>query len=163
MNSLLLLGAGTGLEAVTLLSQNPLAVVKATDYNIDSLKLLSKSCPQAETEIFDITSSAKLPYPHQCSMVIASDLLYNDDLAFALAERVCEAVRDGKKVVVSDSQRFHGRAFITRLNEILRKENLWGHEKEIEWRSTKLKGVETCSMIEEGDVKYDVDVNFLTF
>ena len=137
--------------------------VHGTDYNPSVLPLFSSNCPSSTSSVFDITSRHPLPLPPGCDLLVASDVLYNDVLAVHLGRRVCEAGEAGVGVIVTDSQRFNGKAFIDELNKRLKEVGLLPGGRAVAWRRTKLKEITTCSMIEEGDVTYDVDVDYLTF
>ena len=91
-----------------------------TDYNPNTLSLFSSNCPSASSaKVFDITSPSPLPFPPGCDLLVASDILYNDVLAVHLGRRVHEAVAKGVGVIVTDSQRFNGKAFMAELNMLM--------------------------------------------
>jgi predicted nicotinamide N-methyase len=102
----------------------------ATDYNRFALTLLERakslqSRPIADgvlvTEFFDV-KNFEIPLP-PADMVVVADMLYDPKLAVAVADRVCEAVKRGSKVVVGDSLGRPGTPFFKkRCEELLGRE-----------------------------------------
>ncbi len=108
-------GVGTGLVACAAASTG--AHVVAVDVDPIAVELARTSAElnhlNLETAVFDLTSSALLP---AADVVVFADLLYEEDLARAVAQRVLEAVARGSTVVVGDPQRVGRHAFLETLH-----------------------------------------------
>uniref|UniRef100_A0A7S2RH83 Calmodulin-lysine N-methyltransferase n=1 Tax=Rhizochromulina marina TaxID=1034831 RepID=A0A7S2RH83_9STRA len=108
----LILGAGTGLEAVTAAKLG--GKVIASDVSPLTLEILNwtlvSQVPDAEVSLlhFDILSDDPLP---PCDVLISADCIYNRELATRLGERCIEAWSSGSAVLLADSQGFHRREF----------------------------------------------------
>eukprot|EP00579_Thalassiosira_antarctica_P012296 CAMPEP_0201921626 /NCGR_PEP_ID=MMETSP0903-20130614/9899_1 /ASSEMBLY_ACC=CAM_ASM_000552 /TAXON_ID=420261 /ORGANISM="Thalassiosira antarctica, Strain CCMP982" /LENGTH=901 /DNA_ID=CAMNT_0048458619 /DNA_START=243 /DNA_END=2948 /DNA_ORIENTATION=+ len=173
--TVLVLGAGTGVEAQTaaLLGANK---VIATDINPLTLKLLdfgAKSDDRIgdafEAKYFDLFSDDPLP---ACDILIAADVLYNPELAKQVGLRLHEAIvrsfEEGTpptKVIVTDSQQFHGTNFlvdVAKLRELnaLFEEDDW---EQLKWETQKLSQVCTSGVLIEEDQTYDVKIRMISW
>jgi predicted nicotinamide N-methyase len=132
--TVLILGAGTGLEAQAAAMLGAKQVI-ATDYNPTTLTLLEYAVNHANlrnvitSKIFDLFSSDPLP---DCDILVASDLMYSERLATIVSNRIQEA-RQRKvpmKILVSDSQRFVD--FLPRLRAQLGDDSLLWEERNLE-------------------------------
>ena len=101
------LGCGTGLPSLVAASLG--ASVVATDISTVVLQLLQagwKGCvPRKGTlssQLFNVMDTS-MPFP-QADIVIASAVLYDADLAKALAQRVIEACENGAWVILGDDE-----------------------------------------------------------
>ncbi|GMH90880.1 hypothetical protein TrVE_jg6104 [Triparma verrucosa] len=145
-------GCGVGLEVLALLSLGlePIGV----DYNAELFEL--PMYDGVETKCMDLTSEENLP---ASEAFMACDCLYSEATASALAIRFGKLIHEGKRVIVTDSQRFHSKLFLEVLNTQLEKFGLDGCLK---WREIELKGVSTRG-VTDGEVRVsDVVVNLLT-
>lgn len=155
--SVLVLGAGTGVEAQAVAMLGARKVI-ATDYNPTTLKLLEYGAMEVgldtiiSTQHFDLCGFKALP---DCDILIAADVMYSDRLSTVLGDRILEALKkaDPPKVLVTDSQRFAD--FTPKLRKILQDESLRWEERLI--NSFVGSGV----MIEE-DQTYDVKARVLS-
>jgi predicted nicotinamide N-methyase len=127
--SILELGTGTGLVSLTAALSGAKHIV-ATDYNPFSLALLERAkslqlrpIPEGvlTTQIFD-AKDLSIPLP-PADLVLIADMLYDPKLAVAVAERVCEAVKRGSRVIVGESPGRPGNPFFRkRCAELLGRE-----------------------------------------
>jgi len=129
----LVLGAGTGVEAQTAASLGAERVI-ALDINGLTLRLLEYGAQLAgfgdviEGRVFDLFSNEPLP---PCDIVVAADVLYNEELATQIGLRCLEVLAEKSnrpsdslsslspsptKIVVTDSQNFHGTDFLGMVN-----------------------------------------------
>ena len=172
-NAVLVLGAGTGVEAQTAALLGAKKVI-ATDINPLSLQLLEYGAIRiegiasevVEAKYFDLFSSDPLP---ECDILVAADTLYNADLARQVGHRLHEAIirsfEDGltpTRIIVTDSQKFHGTNFLAEqemmaLNVIL-KEGKW---KPLQWELETLNDFVGSGVLIDDDQTYDVDVRLL--
>eukprot|EP00584_Thalassiosira_punctigera_P010548 CAMPEP_0172532016 /NCGR_PEP_ID=MMETSP1067-20121228/5222_1 /TAXON_ID=265564 ORGANISM="Thalassiosira punctigera, Strain Tpunct2005C2" /NCGR_SAMPLE_ID=MMETSP1067 /ASSEMBLY_ACC=CAM_ASM_000444 /LENGTH=318 /DNA_ID=CAMNT_0013316475 /DNA_START=40 /DNA_END=996 /DNA_ORIENTATION=+ len=128
--TLLELGAGTGLVALSASASNGYSAVLATDYETVPLRLLDAAyrlnlerrrgeggMTPIDTALFDICDlSAPLP---PADLVCAADILYEPKTGVALALRVVEALERGSRVVVGCSPGRPGRpAFLEELKRL---------------------------------------------
>ena len=154
----LILGCGTGVEA--LVAARLGCVVHALDVNPLALELLEMSASESNLIVsssqFDLRSKVKLPLDG-IDLVVASDILYNEDLALDAARRANEVLRRKLGLIVSDSQKFHNQ-FLDTLNDSLEKET-W---ETIAWQSEKLASVTTNGILVKDDQTYDVDVRYIS-
>jgi len=170
--TVLVLGAGTGVEAQTAALLG--AKVVATDISPLTLKLLEHGA-EVETRIdntfearyFDLFSDDVLP---ECDILIAADVLYNPELASQVGRRLHEAIvrsfEEGlppTKIICTDSQRFHATNFLNEVEELqelnnMFKENDWEHLK---WVTHKLNNVCASGVLVDDDQVYDVDVRMI--
>ena len=159
----LVLGAGTGLEA--LVAQHIGAKVVATDSNPLPLALLEYASTRQHVNAdgsgsgsgwgselgslrsmpLNILSDEKLP---RCDLLIGADCIYNAGLARALADRCLEAWARGADVMVADSQGFHRADFYDRLVEGWEAAKLQAHERHMMLQS----------LLEEEEAAGNVDI-----
>lgn len=165
----LVLGAGTGVEAFAAAMLGASKVI-ATDINPLSLQLLGYGAQRmegignvVEAVHFDLFSSEPLP---PCDILVAADTLYNEHLAKQVGHRLHEAIVRSfdagdipTKVLVTDSQQFHGTDFLQEKEMIelnaLFQEGGW---KPLQWEPEKLKNVRGSGVLIDEDQTYDVDV-----
>jgi len=170
--TVLVLGAGTGVEAQTAALLG--AKVVATDISPLTLKLLEHGA-EVETRIdntfearyFDLFSDDVLP---ECDILIAADVLYNPELASQVGRRLYEAIvrsfEEGlppTKIICTDSQQFHQTNFLKEVEELqelnnMFKENNWEHLK---WVTHKLDNVCASGVLVDDDQVYDVNVRMI--
>lgn len=173
--TVLVLGAGTGVEALTAALLGAKRVI-ATDINPLTLKLLDYGAnndvrvgDNFSGEYFDLFSDKPLP---ECDVLIAADVLYNPGLAKQVGLRLHEAVvrsfNEGVvplKAILTDSQQFHGTNFLTEVAELsdlnkLFKENNF---EQLEWKSYKLENVCGSGVLVDEDQIYDADVRMISW
>eukprot|EP00566_Odontella_aurita_P014778 CAMPEP_0113600328 /NCGR_PEP_ID=MMETSP0015_2-20120614/42648_1 /TAXON_ID=2838 /ORGANISM="Odontella" /LENGTH=351 /DNA_ID=CAMNT_0000508577 /DNA_START=37 /DNA_END=1092 /DNA_ORIENTATION=- /assembly_acc=CAM_ASM_000160 len=160
--TVLLLGAGTGLEAQAAAMLGAGKVI-ATDINKLTLKLLNFGAEKAglgnivQSQVFDLFSEQNLP---ECDVVIAADILYNEMLGAQMGLRCTELLGrdDPPKIIVTDSQRFAGTDFLPFVNKVMEK---WG-EPQLGWVETVMERFTGSGMLIEGDQTYDVTVRILS-
>jgi len=122
--TVLVLGAGTGVEAQVAALMGASRVI-ATDANELTLRLLRHGAEMAgldciiECKVFDLFSGEKLP---DCDIVVAADLMYSKEIAKQLFRRCIEFLNrphpvGTSKLIVTDSQRFHGTDFLRDIQE----------------------------------------------
>lgn len=166
----LVLGAGTGVEAQTAALLGAKTVI-ATDINPLTLKLLEHGAKvddrignTVEAKFFDLFSDQALP---ACDILIAADVLYNSDLAKQVGRRLHEAIvrsfeegRPPVKVIITDSQQFHGTNFLEELAELLELNELFEQNnwEQLKWETQKLENVCGSGVLIDEDQIYDVDV-----
>eukprot|EP00588_Corethron_pennatum_P008949 CAMPEP_0194275838 /NCGR_PEP_ID=MMETSP0169-20130528/8578_1 /TAXON_ID=218684 /ORGANISM="Corethron pennatum, Strain L29A3" /LENGTH=363 /DNA_ID=CAMNT_0039019403 /DNA_START=105 /DNA_END=1196 /DNA_ORIENTATION=+ len=169
--TVLVLGAGTGVEAqaaARALRRVPLGEgrrhrVLATDVSPIALALLEYGAQQAgmadiiRCEEFDIFSDDPLP---ACDVLVVADVLYNENLARRVGRRVDEALETNPppRVLVTDSQRFHGTDFLEDVNS--RRKGRPGREP-LAWSYTELVSVTASGVLIEEDQTYDIKVRYL--
>ena len=165
----LILGAGTGVEAFAAAMLGASKVI-ATDINPLSLQLLGYGAQRmegignvVEAVHFDLFSSEPLP---PCDILVAADTLYNEHLAKQVGHRLHEAIvrsfdvgSSPTKVLVTDSQQFHGTDFLqekemVELNALFEQ----GGWKPLQWEIEKLKNVRGSGVLIDEDQTYDVNV-----
>ena len=171
--TVLVLGAGTGVEAQAAALLGAKKVI-ATDINPLSLQLLEYGAQRIDTigsevveaKYFDLFSSDPLP---EHEILVAADTLYNAELANQVGHRLHEAIirsfEDGQtptKIIVTDSQKFHGTNFLEEqemidLNAIFQ-EGKW---KPLEWELETLKNFCGSGVLIDDDQIYDVDVRVI--
>ena len=160
-STVLVLGAGTGVEVQVSAQLNAKKVI-ATDISSLTLKLLKYGAEQAgledriETLKFDLYSKEKLP---ECDIMVAADVLYNEELARQIGLRCIEVLSrpDPPKVLVTDSQRFHGTDFISEINAELNR-----IDKHLEWDFFLLQNVTGSGVMIEGDQTYDAKIRMIS-
>jgi predicted nicotinamide N-methyase len=110
-NYVLDLGAGTGLT--TLMAAHLGAHATAYDHDPFALRLIEEAARlqglTVETIEFDLHSGESLP---PADLVIASDLLYDLDLADSIARHVAEQVARGGRAIIGDPGRIGSSEFI---------------------------------------------------
>lgn len=171
--TVLVLGAGTGVEAQTAALLGAQKVI-ATDINSLTLKLLEYGAANderigdsVEGKYFDLFSDKPLP---ACDILIAADVLYNPELGKQVGLRLHEAItrsfEEGApptKVIITDSQKFHGTNFleaVTELKELnaLFEENDW---EQLMWKTQMLENVCGSGVLIDEDQTYDVEVRMI--
>ena len=153
-STVLVLGAGTGVEVQTAALLGASKVI-ALDISKLTLKLLRFGAEQAgvgnivETVLFDLFSGEKLP---DCDILVAADVLYNEDLSQQIGKRVIEVLsRDHPPaLLITDSQRFHGTDFTEDVNEIITP----NHDP-LQWSYYELKNVRASGVMIDEDQTYD--------
>ena len=172
--TVLVLGAGTGLEALTAALLGAKRVI-ATDINSLTLKLLEYGASNDVRigdnlcgEYFDLFSGKPLP---ACDILVAADVLYNPELAAQVGLRLHESITRSfnvgitpLKVIITDSQKFHGTNFLEQtelrdLNSLLRESNV----EHLEWKSFKLENVCGSGVLVDEDQIYDADVRMISW
>jgi predicted nicotinamide N-methyase len=121
------LGSGTGLATLTAAYLG--AYATAYDHDRFALRLIEEAAHlqglEVETIHFDLHSSEPLP---PADLMIAADLLYDYDLAHAVARRVVEQVRSGGSALVADPGRIASYDFLN----LLREHGVHGHYHPVE-------------------------------
>lgn len=112
--SVLDVGVGTGLVSSVAAMRG--AEVLGVDIDGVALTLARETAAAnhvtVRTEFFDVTAAAPLP---KADVVVVADLLYETELAVAVARRVVEALALGARVIVGDPGRDGRRAFEAQL------------------------------------------------
>ncbi len=160
-STVLVLGAGTGVEAQASAMLGARRVI-AADISKLTLKLLKYGAEQAdlgdiiEPLQFDLYSKESLP---ECDVVVAADVLYNEELAKQIGKRCVEVLnRPNKpKLVVTDSQRFHGTDFLGDVNKDLSRIGI-----QLEWEYIMLGNITGSGVMIEGDQTYDAKTRLVT-
>lgn len=172
--TVLVLGAGTGVEAQTAALLGAKKVI-ATDINSLTLKLLEYGANSEdrigddaiEARYFDLYSEEPLP---PCDILIAADVLYNPDLAMQVGRRLHESIvlsfDEGSpptKVIITDSQKFHGTDFLKEVEELQELNNLFEESgwEQLRWETQTLKNVCGSGVLVEEDQVYDVEVRMI--
>ena len=160
-STVLILGAGTGVEAQASALLGAKRVI-ATDISKLTMKLLKYGAEQAglgdiiEAVQFDLYSKEKLP---ECDIVVAADVLYNEELARQIGLRCVEVLTrpNSPKVIITDSQRFHGTDFLADINDLL-----YETGKELHWEYFLLKNITGSGVMIEGDQTYDAKIRMVS-
>ena len=175
--TVLVLGAGTGVEAQTAALLGAKRVI-ATDINPLTLKLLEYGAnddlrigigDNFKCKFFDLFSDLALP---ACDILIAADFLYNPELAKQVGRRLHEAIVRSfdvgacpTKVIITDSQQFHGTNFLEEvvelreLNAMLKESNY----EQLRWEIQKLESVQGSGVLIDEDQTYDVDARMISW
>ncbi len=174
--TVLVLGAGTGVEAQTAALLGAKRVI-ATDINPLTLKLLEYGAngdprighTTLEGKYFDLFSDLALP---TCDVLIAADVLYNPELAKQVGRRLHETIVRSfevgeipTKVIITDSQQFHGTNFLEEvpelreLNAILKE----GNHEQLRWVTHKLERVCGSGVLVDEDQTYDVSCRMISW
>jgi len=161
--TVLVLGAGTGLEAQAAAMLGA-GRVYATDINSLSLRLLDYGVKEAgldsvvESGVFDLCGADPLP---TADVVLAADILYNQELGTQVGKRLMEILNMPQEqrpgVIITDSQRFYGTDFAPLLNEELERVG----RLTIEWEERDLK-VTTSGILVDEDQTYDVTARIIS-
>lgn len=110
------LGSGTGLATLTAAYLGAYAM--AYDHDHFALRLIEEAAGhqglEVETIHFDLRSREALP---PSDLMIVSDLLYDHDLAQAVARRVIDQVRSGGVALVADPGRIASSDFLRHLDQ----------------------------------------------
>lgn len=114
-------------------------------------------------------SKEKLP---QFDILIAADVLYNSDLAKQIGLRLYESISRAlsedatfPKVIITDSQQFHGTNFLVEVEE-LRELNKMLFENGLDilqWKDSSIKNIETSGVLLDEDQVYDANVRLITW
>lgn len=121
------------------------------------------------TQDFDIYSEEKLP---QFDILVGADILYNSDLARQVGLRLYEAISRAlnddtpfPKIVIADSQQFHGTNFLVEVEELreLHKMLYENGMDTLRWKDTKLTNITTSGVVIDEDQEYDVNVRLLSW
>ena len=172
-STVLILGSGTGVEAQAAALSGAKKVI-ATDINSLSLQLLEYGAERMEgigsnvieAKYFDLFSSDPLP---ECDILVAADTLYNAELATQVGNRLHEAIvrsfEEGSsptKIIVSDSQRFHGTNFLEleKMND-LNRIFIEGHWQPLRWEMESLNNFCGSGVLIDDDQTYDVEVRII--
>jgi len=176
--TVLILGAGTGVEAQTAALLGAKKVV-ATDINQFTLRLLDYGAKRmvesyqnvfgksmsgvVEAHYFDIFSETPLP---ESDIIIAADVLYNPELAAQVGRRIYEAISKNDtipKLIVTDSQKFHGTDFLVGVKELKELSSLLRERglEELQWEMRQLSQVRGSGVLVDEDQTYDVDVRMI--
>lgn len=100
--------------------------------------------------VFDVCSDEPLP---ECDVMIAADVLYNEHLASHVGKRCLEALCKGKKILVTDSQRFTN--LVPDLNR-----HLDIHDA-VAWKERHLDSFTGSGVMVDEDQTYNVTVRVL--
>jgi len=156
--TVLILGAGTGVEAQAAAMLGAKKVI-ATDVNRFTLRLLKFGAKNMgldhiiEGREFDIFSLDPLP---PSDVVIAADILYNEQLAIQVARRFSEIYQlpeeERPNLIITDSQKFHGTDFLNSLKE---------DYPNLEWEDRILYNVTGSGILIEEDQTYDIKARIL--
>ncbi|GMI46067.1 hypothetical protein TrCOL_g2495 [Triparma columacea] len=166
--NILVLGCGTGVEAIGAASLSPTFKVHALDLNPLALSLLSRAASSSSslssritTERFDLTSNKPLPL-EGVDVVLACDILYNQELAKEVGRRCYECLSLPKppSLIVTDSQRFHGTDFLVEMNARLLVDNRQ-HEN-ILWETERLTNITSSGILVPEDQVYDISVRYIS-
>ncbi len=160
-STVLILGAGTGVEVQCAAILGASKVI-AIDISKLTLKLLRFGAEEAgvghivDPVLFDLFSSDKLP---ECDILIAADVLYNEELANQVGKRVVEVMsRESPPfLLVTDSQRFHGTDFLPDVNGIMT-----DRPQPFEWDYYELKNVCSSGVMIDEDQTYDSTVRMVS-
>jgi hypothetical protein len=118
---------------------------------------------------FDIFSKEKLPH---CDILVAADVLCNSDFAKQIGLRLHELVSlalskkvPRPRIVITDSQKFHGTNFLSELeqlrelNELLVESGL----DQLQWEDRKLQNDVGSGVLLYDDLVYNGDVRLLSW
>lgn len=120
--SILELGTGTGLVSIAAMLGGAKQVL-ATDYEPLALELTKYAAKKfqdlsMETQLLDMCDY-QTPLPPSYDVVVAADIMYEPKTGIAMAHRVAEALKQGRRVIVGDSPGRAGRpAFLKALTEL---------------------------------------------
>ena len=176
----LVMGAGTGLEALTAAALGAERVL-ACDYNELTLELLDIAAQESgldgriECCLFDMATD--LPLPAAADVHVYADVLYTRELAQHVARRWrAELWGEGgssQRLMLTDSQKFHSAAFLDALNapagvdteddesERAALEIGTSDRRRIEWQQARLDSFTGSGILVEEDQTYDAEVRYL--
>jgi len=135
------LGAGCGLSSLTAAALG--ASVMATDFRELPLRLVAESARRQgfqgalRTQLLDVRDGSK-PLP-QADLVVASDVVYEQSTARAVARRIAEARERGSTILVSDIGRPNRAAFLEELRHLRPTETA-----EFEGKGTAVQGTDAA-------------------
>ncbi len=112
---------------------------------------------------FDLFSEMSLP---ESDIIIAADVLYNPELATQVGRRIYEAISQNDKIpklIVTDSQKFHGTDFLVEVTELKELSSLLKERglEQLQWEMRQLKQVCASGVLVDEDQTYDVDVRMI--
>ena len=166
--TVLVLGAGTGLEAQAAALLGARRVI-ATDINALSLRLLDYGVHEAgmgdvvESRVLDLFGpDPLLPIDgDDVDLVLVADVLYNQELGMQVGRRIMELLNIAEDrrpgIIVTDSQRFHGTDFTQLLNPELDRVG----RPLVEWEDREIS-VTTSGMLIEEDQTYNVTARVIS-
>ena len=166
--TVLVLGAGTGLEAQAAALLGARRVI-ATDINALSLRLLEYGVQEAgmgdvvESRVLDLFGpDPLLPIDgDDIDLVLVADVLYNQELGMQVGRRIMELLNMAEDrrpgIIVTDSQRFHGTDFTPLLNSELDRVG----RPLVEWEDREI-AVTTSGMLIEEDQTYNVTARVIS-
>jgi hypothetical protein len=118
---------------------------------------------------YDVYSDEKLP---RFDVLVVADVLYNSDLAKQIGLRLYESISRAlsedapfPKIIITDSQQFHGTNFLVELEE-LRELNLMLQENgfdTLQWENQNLTNVVGSGVLLDEDQVYDVNVRLISW
>jgi len=160
-STVLVLGAGTGVEAQCAALLGASKVI-AIDISKLTLKLLKFGAEQAgvgdivEPVQFDLFSGDALP---DCDILVAADVLYNEELAQQIGKRVIEVLsrKSPPSLLITDSQRFHGTDFLQDVNTVLTDDH-----SPLEWDYYELQNVRGSGVMIDSDQTYDATTRMVS-
>ena len=163
--TILVLGAGTGLEAQAAAFLGAKWVI-ATDINALSLRLLEYGVQEAglgevvESRVLDLFGPDPLPI-EDVDLVLVADVLYNEELGMQVGKRIMELLNLAEDrrpgIIVTDSQRFHGTDFTPLLNSELDRVG----RPLVEWEEREMV-VTTSGILIEEDQTYNVTARVIS-
>ena len=163
--TILVLGAGTGLEAQAAALLGAKRVI-ATDINALSLRLLEYGVQEAglgdvvESRVLDLFGPDPLPI-EDVDLVLVADVLYNQELGMQVGKRIMELLNLAEDqrpgIIVADSQRFHGTDFTPLLNSELERVG----RPLVEWEEREMV-VTTSGILIEEDQTYNVTARIIS-
>ena len=166
--TVLVLGAGTGLEAQVAATLGAACVI-ATDVNQQSLDLLDYGAAKAglgdiiTSRIFDLFGNDSLPL--EADVVLAADVTYNAKLSVELGRRMLELIqRKGGRpgVIVVDSQSFGDCDFLPSLEaELVRTNDPMAGQ--LEWESRFVKDITMSAFLDDEDQTVTKAARVLSF
>ena len=166
--TVLVLGAGTGLEAQAAALLGARRVI-ATDINALSLRLLEYGVQEAgmgdvvESRVLDLFGpDPLLPIDgDDIDLVLVADVLYNQELGMQVGRRIMELLNMAEDrrpgIIVTDSQRFHGTDFTPLLNSELDRVG----RPLVEWEDREIS-LTTSGMLIEEDQTYNVTARVIS-
>lgn len=159
-STVLVLGCGTGVEAQAAALLGAKKVI-ALDISKLTLRLLKFGCEQAgvgdvvEPTLFDLFSDQPLP---DCDVMVAADVLYNEELAAQIGKRVTEVLRRNipPAILVTDSQRFAGTDFLPDVNKN------FPDQDPLDWSFFELKNFRGSGVMMDTDQTYDATTRMIS-
>ena len=92
--------------------------------------------------------------------MVVADVLYNEELSIQIGQRCQEVLSRNPptKLIVTDTQRFHGTDFLVELNKEREKDGLF----RLEWEEHVLNSVTASGVVIEEDQTYDAKTRLLS-
>lgn len=174
--TVLVLGAGVGVEVQAVAELGSKSVI-ATDVHPTTLRQVEigvnenpriiKDSSAVQTQLLDLFDEETYPIPSEVNTIVASDVLYNDQLASQLIRRIVEATTTKQnprrvRILVTDSQRFVD-TFVNDLNVALSSSlssSSFTYPK-LEWNETRLIDFTGSGVCIDEDQTYDVTVRWM--